>query len=363
MTNAGLGLQWRVSYLCDSTGWLAKHMGEAVDAVAKTAVWKELQILGVPRAAGKPFDSVASVKKHLKVGRTTVLARGGPDATISYTLAPARLTLEPQDGGFALTATLQGESLQRLGDEATTGFAAAIAALSKRWRGHAHLLSAWATPTAREGFRYRRARPPRVTLPHRSLAAIVDVVDAKSAEQETPDAVAARAMAVAEVEPPARRVEHDGIVTITWVEDPRDEDAIAAGAAAHEAWLLALLPSKPSPSWNEAGDERVHASHHPAHAPFDVVLRYPREDGDRYVGFIEVTEPPDASAWARLRKLAAARALPGDLTLSQVGLVLPGRAEALAALDDARRAGFDMVVYAGPGGTLWNPDPPGIWTT
>lgn len=361
MTDAGLGLQWRVTYLSDSPRWLAKHMGDAVDALAKTAVWDELEILGVPRAAGKPFPSAAAVKKHLKVGRTTVLARGGPDATASYTLASARLTLEPQGGGFAITATIQGESLQRLGDEATGGFAAAIAALSTRWRGHAHLLSAWATPTAREAFRYRRARPPRVTHPHRSLAAIVDVFDAKSADHATPDAVAARELAVAEVKPPARRAEQDGMVTITWVDDPRDEPAVAEGAAAHEAWLLARLPSTPSPNWNEAGDERVHASHHPAPAPFHVVLRYPREDGDRYVGFIEVEEPPGAAAWERLREVAASRRLPGALTLTRIGLVLPGRAEALAAREDARRAGFDLVVYAGPGATLWDPDPPGIW--
>ena len=356
MTDAGLGLAWSIRFNCESS-WLTKHVGEAIEALQKAAVWSELDSFGPPRKAGKPFKANTDLVKLLRRPTVLVLTRGSELEAMPL----ARLTLETQRDCFIVTLSVHGSTLESLGTKAVEEVAAVVRKLAIKWRSGAQLAVASASPfaTTHEPFHYARSRPPRYTWPVRMTDAIVDVLDPQAHGDDDADVVAGRALAISKVPKGGKRVVHDGIVTVTFLTDLHDREVVAAACALHESWLFGVLPTQTAAGWNEAGDFQVLGGYHRVLPPFTTVFKNPAPgDGrQRLTGLVSAKRFDK-----KVEQVARVRTVEGHV-MTEVALVLPTRAAALEATKAAKAAGFDRVLHEDGDTGFWDPDPPGRWTS
>lgn len=368
MGDASFGIHWRVVFLCEAEPrWFFAHTGDVVDALAATALWSELTLVGAPRTRGRRFEGRAAIERALRGSVVLVSPRDG-GTSLEREHSHVRVTIEPQDGALAMTLMVRDAALERSGPKALTDVADAVAVLTTRWRSHAQLVEAWCHPFRLGGeFRYPRARPPQRTHPFRPTGAIVDVLDAAFLGTPRTEAVraATQAMVVATVPAGVTRTERDGVICLRWVDDPRDQRAVAAACGEHERWLLAIVPATRAPGWSPDGDERLDGHVEPGIAPFALVTHDTRDGRDLRHGYVEVEADDDgtitARAWEAVAPMARRRTLHDGTSLTEVRLLAPDRTTARVLVDRARDAGFDRVVYRDDGGALWDPDPPGPW--
>ena len=330
----------------------------AVDLLAATSLWPELQVFGSGFKEGEPLTGdLDAIKERVASGPNIyILARGGPRAAahteeaevaIEIDLSPFQVELKIQAGDAAL---------DRLGTQFLDDVTGVFVQLLNIWRGKTYLMQCAAVPFAEPGFEYPGPRPPRVAIHHRWMNAIVDIVQVEPVPAGVYPFAVAESRAIAAATPPdsAVRSEQAGAVILRWVEDPRDRSAVALAMGRHEEWMSGLVETEPRYGWNERGDREVIVSNGIDQLPFRVV------NLSTGIGYFEVAAQPNglvtAEDWAQVAALAGA--LPHGVR--ELALVVTTRDAALALADRARSLGINKVLYA-EGKSLWDPDPPGPW--
>ncbi len=152
----------------------------------------------------------------------------------------------------------------------------------------------------------------------------------------------------------ARRTVDGDVVRIAFDCDLASRASVAAARSAHERWLAPLVPTQLERGWNELGDRRVIPVSPVARAPFTMF------DASEGVGYKALVVDPagglDEAAWAELKAIAAARALPDGTKVASVRLIFPRREDALRIHARALADGFEMAVYP-EGDKLWEVQP------
>jgi len=213
-----------------------------VDALAATAQWRDLDVLGVAYKPGAPLGSLDEVAAKLSTGGGLYnFARGGPRHAIFANETDAWLQVGIAETSLKLISQLCGEVLPRLGPAALDDLVAAVSQIRSALDGRIHLLEMHARPTAKGALSYPRPTPRRrAAVP---VSAVLDVVDLEPASDPGDEAVARaeRALAHATVPSGVSRQVMGKLVVLRWVDDPSSPVDVCAAAARHEAWVTEFV--------------------------------------------------------------------------------------------------------------------------
>jgi len=243
----GLQLLWYIELrLADARWWTdPEAMATVVAAVAATARWKELEVIGAAYRPGTPLGPPADVVRQLASGGPGLynLARGGPRHATYGDETEAWLQIGIAEHVLKLISHVRGDVLDRLGPAAIDDMVTAIARIRSELGDRVRVLEMHARPTALGELSYPHlisAPPPDTATP---LSAVVDVVEQEPARELPEGALArtARLIAAAEVPTGATRQSIGELVVVRWVDDPRSPIEICQAAARHEAWLVGIL--------------------------------------------------------------------------------------------------------------------------
>lgn len=330
----------------------------AIDLLAATSLWPELQVFGSDFKVGKPLiESLDTIKQRVASGPDVyVFARGAPRAALYTNEAEIAIEIDLSPFQVELKIALGGGALDRLGARFLNEVTDVFVQLLNLWRGKTYLTQCAAVPFAEPEFVYPRPRPPRVSTHHRWINAIVDIVQIDPVPTGAYPIAVAESRAIAAATPPASvvRSEQAGAVILRWTEDPRDVNDVALAIGRHEAWISGLIETEPAYGWNERGDRQVIVSNGIHQPPFRVV------NLTTGIGYFEVAAQPaglvTVEDWAQVEALA--NALPDGVR--ELALVVPTRDAALALAERARSLGINQLVYV-QDKSLWDPNPPGPW--
>ena len=211
-------------------------------------------------------------------------------------------------------------------------------------------------------FDYPRPRPVRTAAPWR-FGAFLQFVDADLLAALPPGAEALRRdierLLATSLPPVASREDRDALAAIRWAPDLLNDERVARGCAAQERWLAEAISAPLAPGWNAAGDA--------VQPTFNLERRPPLTfyDPSARRGFKAVAATADGPLDDELLEEIAgwrrAGRLPDGTPLTDVLLIAPRRAAALALRARVRALGLGRVLYVDNDGTLWDPAPPGTW--
>lgn len=346
------------SFVVDDKRWIESQtkVAAVVEAIAETALGGRLCCAGVQGSA-KPVASRQELVARVATGKPEVYALTqaprDPQLTVVLTLAAAGFTVHVR-----CHEALYSERSATLIDD----FLESCLAI-KRTSVPAGLRFGYLAPQVRQLARYvyPRPRPPRR---HTRLAvgAILDLVD-PSFHRAVASEEQAGALAMAEGPLPtsARREQRDGLVLVRWIDSLEDEAALARACAAHEEWLGQVANATIDGNYTELGDEREPMRGLEVRPS---MVHYHPQTKRAYVALVVLPEgEPEQGAWRTALELARRRTTEQGEPISQVRLVVPLRAHALALGPRAADAGLGPVLYPAPDGAWLCPDPPGSWAT
>jgi hypothetical protein len=156
--------------------------------------------------------------------------------------------------------------------------------------------------------------------------------------------------------PPSARVEKKGdLVFFYWAssEDLADEKRMKKRLAEKDRFLAAELNAPIAEGRNESGDEEVPTeilSEHPPLTFYDELSQI----GYKAVVINKKGKGADGEI-AKLAKWLKEGKLPDETPILSVGIIVPGREEAVAVRQRAKKAGIDRVFYVDNDGRWWNP--------
>lgn len=351
---APLMLRARLSFaLHDDSTWFTdkKRVGALVDAVLATDLTSAITHAGVYNKE-RAVKGEAALRKALVTGKQGVFtALDGPNereaqSEIAFSYDVDRFELTLRLGGPTLAARTETilDSIEQIG----------IAVVETM--GDIGGLSIGNVVPCGETFRYPRPRPP-VTHRRIEVSSILDFLDLAFHRSEHgfahPDEI--EPLAKAAVPRGVRRTVHGDLVVLRWVDSIVDERAVAEAAGRHEQWLASILGLDREDGYNEHGDQLVELSDRRSRAPFTF---YDADEGIGYKALIvDPRGRPDAEVWDQMVKALKSK----KNGLQGIRLIVPLRKLAIAVTDQAKKAGFDAVLYPGDGNELWNPAPPGWW--
>lgn len=357
------GIMWFVDIRFEDAHWYRERSRAAslVDALAATSWFGELEVLGRDHAIGAPFERVDAVRDAIACGEpgTFILARGEPRMTRDTDEADTAMALDVSATSLELRVWLRARPVARYRGAVLREMVALLFALRESWQD-AVVANAFAFPHPPDVLAYRRPRPPRTAA--RALDAVVDVVDRDVPPDGPPWARDARAIAAAPVPDGVERIERGRLIALRWADDPADPVAMADACSRHAQWLVPLVSTKIILGWNELGDLKVPLfGAHPRPEPLSLF------DAQRGAAYLEIDVAPDGAvddeAWHRAEAVARKKMLKSGAKVQEVSVIAQDRAAALRVADRARAAGFAGVLYRDESGALWDPNPPGLWTS
>jgi hypothetical protein len=325
-----------------------------VDHVLDTPLGGLMRFAGV-QGSTKQAESRKAFHDLVATAKSDVFAitqnKKGPRATFLLTVTPTALGIDVR----VFDAELEARAASILDD------VIAVVAATRQSGAVAGLRFGYVSPIVRAQarFAYPRPRPPR-RHPTIAVGAILDPIDLAFHRSGHPSAAPA-AVELATAPPPAgaRRVEHDGLVQLRWVEDFRDPAALERAAAAHEAWFAGFPGATIESGYNALGD--LAESMHGLESRPPLTMYAPGSRTGYVAVVIDEDGRPEDHHWSIARDVAARRALPDGTPVQRIRMVVPLRALAIEFAAEARRHGIDAVLYPAEDGTWWNPDPPGDW--
>ncbi len=322
-------------------------------------------LLGSPLFAGiaigntnaDEFEAVTAAKavKMVASGRQ-VAARfhdreDDSDLTIDLDLRAERCEVRLNVAGAALASR---------GDKALDDLVAVMQACIAALRGTAGLGDGSIQADSTSGaFEFPRPRPPRTNdlYPEGSVVTFLDATFHASGAEDA-DRAAIAALTKPAPPAPAKTTTTDGVVTVRWARTCDAAD-LEAGASAHAVWIAQRLAPDIDRDFNELGDQREERAFNSK--PRGKLTFY---DPNSEIGYKAVLVLPDGkpepTAWNDAKKIAKAGTIDGA-TVAAVRIVVPLRHQVFEVAADARKAGFDAVLYPDAQGNFWNPDPPGKW--
>lgn len=345
-----------LGFVVTDAGWIAgrRKVESLVAAILGTSLGAELRAAGV-QGATEPAASLAEAQALVATGRPQVysLTRAPGDGlvAVTMTLATTGFTLHVRCNDSALVA----RSATVLEDLLEVAFAVRRAEVA------AGLRYGFVEPIVRRlaGYDYPRPRPPRR---HAKLAvgAVLDLVDPAFHRAVASDEQAgALAMAAGPLPASARREEREGLVLVRWVDSLEDEAALARACAAHEEWLGQVSTTTIDGNYTELGDEREPMRGLEVRPS---MVHYHPQTKRAYVALVVLPSgEPEQGAWNEALERSRLRVTAKGEPISQVRLVVPLRAHALALSSRAAAAGLGPVLYPAADGAWLCPDPPGSW--
>jgi len=299
--------------------------------------------LGDPKAIGSA-DELHAKARGWGYGTFEMMAGADPADTEWY----LQLTVEPSELRVFLG----------LGASIVRASAASLLAQLDRW------VVSWTTslplslelgkgsfaPTQDD---YPRAMPLRQSLAW-PLGALVQYVGIRFHRSDAErSAVLDRLIAEPLPATASRRTDGD-LLILSFIDDLGHAETIRRARAAQERWMIRLVETEPARGWNEHGDRLVG----PINAvPLDPLTLW---EPSNNVGYKAIVVDPDGSVdepvWNAMVEIARSGRLADGTVVKALRLVAPRREDAMAILDRALDAGFEMVVYP-QGRAFWQVRP------
>jgi hypothetical protein len=247
------GICWTIWFRFAQDRWVDDRTmtDRVVDAVAQTAWWPRMSVVGVASMPGRRRGSIDNVKDLIaKVGHgckgSTRITLAEGDANAAQGLDTASwFAIDVMPSYLQLGAEASGEALRELGSASLSDVIALSLELNREWKDRAHFQSGVAFPTGEFARKYPPVLPRHTA--DRPLHAVVDVLDPTFEAYDGKDWQIAQTRVVAAATPPSdvSRSEHDGVIVMRWIDDPRDPEATMTAARHHETWMRGVIETRP----------------------------------------------------------------------------------------------------------------------
>lgn len=250
--SASFAINWLIWFRFADERWVDDRTmtDRVVDAVAQTAWWPRMSVVGVSSMPGKRLGTVKDAKDLVaKVGHgcqgSTRITMAEGDAKAALGLdAASWFAINVMPGYLQLGAEATGEALRELGAAALSDVIALAIELNRTWTDRAHFQSGVAFPTGEFARKYPPVLPRHTA--DRPLHAVVDILDPTVEPYDAKDWHVPQTRAVAAATPPSdvARSEYGGVVVMRWIDDPSDPEATMAAARRHETWMRGVIETR-----------------------------------------------------------------------------------------------------------------------